>query len=186
MRETGEMPSPVRAAFWLDLKRLYLELRPRLRRVYSSEVDKDIATSPSRATLGFRPVPDGPVVIEGYSLHPLVLDFGPSSVDGWLSWLIAAELGVEESELLDHRLRQLVLDGTRVDLTRQEFEVLDYLAEHQDRVVTREELLSDVWGHADARGSNVVDATVKLLRHKLGSRATALQTVRGMGYRFLG
>jgi DNA-binding response OmpR family regulator len=50
----------------------------------------------------------------------------------------------------------------------------------------REELLADVWGHSQARGSNVVDATVKLLRNKLGVRANALQTVRGMGYRFRG
>jgi DNA-binding winged helix-turn-helix (wHTH) protein len=137
-------------------------------------------------TLGFRYLPGAPPVIDGYTLHPLMLDFGPSSVDGWLSWVIASELGVEEPELLDRRLRQLVLDGVRVDLTRQEFDVLQYLAERQDRVVTREELLADVWGHSAARGSNVVDATIKLLRGKLGARAAALQTVRGMGYRFIG
>ncbi len=180
------MPSPLQAALWLDVKRLYVELRPRLRRVYAPGVaDMDIY-GPAMATLGFLPLPGGPVLIDGHPHYPLILDFGPSSVDGWLSWIVAAELGVDESQLLDRRLRQLVLDGVRVDLTRQEFEVLQYLAEHQDRVVTREELLADVWGHSEARGSNVVDATVKLLRRKLGERASAPQTVRGMGYRFQG
>jgi hypothetical protein len=185
-REHGEMPSPLMAALWLDVKRLYVELRPRLRRVYSAlgEPALDVF-GPAMTTLGFRFLSD-PVVIDGYALHPLMLDFGPSSVDGWLSWVVASELGVEEPELLDRRLRQLVLDGVRVDLTRQEFDVLQYLAERQDRVVTRSELLADVWGHSEARGSNVVDATVKLLRNKLGVRANALQTVRGMGYRFRG
>lgn len=186
-REHGEMPSPLMAALWLDVKRLYVELRPRLRRVYSALSEPPLGYfGPAMTTLGFRYLQSDPVVIDGYSLHPMMLDFGPSSVDGWLSWVIAAELGVEEPELLDRRLRQLVLDGLRVDLTRQEFEVLSYLAEHQDRVVTREELLGDVWGHTEARGSNVVDATVRLLRHKLGARSTAIQTVRGMGYRFIG
>jgi len=186
-RDHGEGPSPEMAAMWLDVKRLYVELRPRLRRVYSALAAEDLDFfGPVMINLGFRHLPGGPVVIDGHTYHPLILDFGPSSVDGWLAWVIAAEMGVEESQLLDRRLRQLVLDGARVDLTRQEFEVLQYLAEHQDRVVTREELLGDIWGHAEARGSNVVDATVKLLRHKLGARATALQTVRGMGYRFQG
>lgn len=184
-REHGEMPSPLMAALWLDVKRLYVELRPRLRRVYSSlgEPALDVF-GPAMTTLGFRYLSAALPVIDTYTFHPLMLDFGPSSVDGWLSWVIASELGVEEPELLDRRLRQLVMDGVRVDLTRQEFDVLQYLAERQDRVVTREELLADVWGHSKARGSNVVDATVKLLRNKLGARANALQTVRGMGYRF--
>lgn len=181
--EDGEQYSVVQAALWLDVKRLYVELRPRLRRVYSAVVDPDISGRAMTA-LGFRYLVGGPVVIDAREYHPMMLDFGPSSVDGWWSWVIASELGVEEPELLDRRQRQLVLDGRRVDLTRQEFEVLQYLLERRDQVVTREELQGDIWGHAQARGSNVVDATIKLLRHKLGARSSAIETVRGLGYRF--
>ena len=183
-RETG-MPSLVTSALWLDLKRMYVELRPGLRRIYSAVVDWGVY-GPVLTTVGFRLLPGGPVTIGKETRHPIVLDFGPSSVDGWLSWLVAAELGVEEPELLDRRQHQLVLDGKRVDLSRQEFEVLQYLSERRDQVVTREELQGDVWGHGQARGSNVVDATVKLLRHKLGARSDAIETVRGLGYRFRG
>ena len=49
--------------------------------------------------------------------------------------------------------------------------------------MTRPELLSEVWGYGFAGGSNVVDAAVRSLRHKLGDSAGVVETVRGAGYR---
>jgi hypothetical protein len=56
-----------------------------------------------------------------------MLDFGPSSVDGWLARLVAAELGVEEDSLLDCAARELVFNGHRIGLTRLEFGVMEFL-----------------------------------------------------------
>lgn len=180
----GADASLVQAALVLDLKRLYMELRPELRRIYT--IDREGVTPGSPwARLGFEPVSRRPVELDGVAYHAAALDFGPASVDGWLARLIAAELGVEETGLLDMTQRQLVLDTGRVDLTRLEFEVFSYLYQRQDRVVDRTSLLRDVWGYdEDDAGSNVIEAVIRSLRRKLGERATAIETVRGVGYRF--
>ena len=176
----GELPSGVQAAGWLDIKRVYMELRPELRRLYTTV--RDIATyAPIVTPLGFVPLPDA-VQLDGVTYHSAMLDFGPSSVDGWLAKLAARELLIEEDSILDPVERQLVLDGQRADLTRLEFEVLNYLLQHEGQVVERGTLLRDVWGSTHI-GSNVVDAVIRSLRKKLGERGAVIETVRGLGYR---
>ena len=183
-RDHGESPSPVQAATWLDIKRIYMELRPNLRRIYTTV--RDLATfGPMVAPLGFEPLPGEPIEFDGIAYHSAQLDFGPSSVDGWLSRLVASELLIEEDSLLDVAQRQLVLAGRRVDLTRLEFELLNYLCQRAGKVVDRSSLLRDVWGYEYAGGSNVIETVVRSLRKKLGGRATAIETVRGLGYRFV-
>ena len=76
-----------------------------------------------------------------------------------------------------------MLDGERVDLTRLELEVLVYLRERDGAAVSRERLLQDVWGYEWTGGSNVIEVAISGLRKKLGPRAAALETVRGLGYR---
>ena len=84
-RDSGELRSPAVSACWLDVKRVYMELRPRLRRQYSSVVDLS-QLGPIFLPLGFAPVgaPVGPH-------QPVWLDFGPGSVDGWLGRLVDTE-----------------------------------------------------------------------------------------------
>jgi two-component system copper resistance phosphate regulon response regulator CusR len=83
---------------------------------------------------------------------------------------------------LDLARRQARFDGRVTDLSHCEFRLLFHLASHAGEVVTRERLLSDVWGYSFDPGSNVVDVAVRRLRKKLGS-ATAIETVRNAGYR---
>jgi hypothetical protein len=182
-REEGELPSPVQAAFWLDIKRTYMELRPKLRRVYVTV--QDLPTyAPVVTELGFRPLEDCRVTFDGKVYHTAMLDFGFSSVDGWISGLVAAELGVEEIGILDVDARALVLDGVRVDLTKLEFDVLRYLIQNEGKAISRDKLLDDVWGQTYHGGSNVVDVVVRSLRQKIGTRSEMIETVRGVGYRF--
>ena len=183
-RDFGEGWSPVQAAVWLDLKRRYMELRPNLRRLYT--VVRQTATWEPMVNgpLGFVRLPGDPPELDGVPYYPLLLDFGPSSVDGWLSGLVALELQVEDDSILDLAQRQLVLDGRRVDLTKLEFDVMSYLYQRNGAVVERSQLLRDVWGYEDAGGSNVIEANVRSLRRKLGDRAASIETVRGLGYRF--
>ena len=61
--------------------------------------------------------------------------------------------------------------------------MLAHLREREGRTVARETLLRDVWGYEWTGGSNVVEVSVSGLRRKLGDRAEALETVRGVGYR---
>jgi class 3 adenylate cyclase len=105
---TGEAPSPAQAASWLDVKRTYMEWRPSLRRLYTAVTE--LATyAPIVLPLRFRPLPEANVELGGQMYHTAVLDFGPDSVDGWLSALVGAELGVDlpgpdASEPQDRRL----------------------------------------------------------------------------------
>jgi hypothetical protein len=179
----GEATTPALAALILDLKRRYLEMRPRLRRIYSLAADPAVALS-QLAPLGFARLPGGAAEVGGTTFHALCNDFGPSSIDGWLTDLAAREMLIDDGALLDPDRRQLILDGTRADLTKLEFDVLQYLYEHEGRVVGRAALLRDVWGYDWSGGSNVVEVVISALRRKLGDRAGSLQTVRGVGYRF--
>jgi len=83
---------------------------------------------------------------------------------------------------LDRLERHATLNGIPVDLTPREFELLTYLAKESGRVVPRKELLQQVWETQLDTCSNVVDAHIKKLREKLGSFATMVETVRGVGY----
>jgi two-component system response regulator QseB len=83
--------------------------------------------------------------------------------------------------VLDLRTRRAATGGRTVDLTAREFTMLEVLIRHAGQVLSREQLLSHVWGYDYDPGSNVVDVYVGYLRRKLGP--DAIETVRGMGYR---
>jgi hypothetical protein len=176
--QDGEAPSPVQAACWVDVKRKYLELRPHLRRVYLSvrELEPYAAAA---LRLGFGVLVEAKA--EGW--HSALLDFGPSSVDGWLARLVAAELGVEEDSLLDSAARELVFNGRRIGLTRLEFGVMEFLQGRSGEAVSRSALLASVWEQNYDGGGNVVDVVIRSLRKKLGEKAALIQTVHGVGYR---
>ena len=171
------------APLWLDIKRVYLELRPNLRRLYTQVPDVDRALT-VLAPLGFAALPGAPVQIGQNDCWTLVNDFGPGSIDGWLTEVVGLELGADEPTALDPAGRRLTLDGRGVELSRLELDVLRHLQRREGVAVTREELLREVWGHQwTGASSNVVEAVVSGLRRKMGDRAAALQTVRGVGYR---
>jgi DNA-binding response OmpR family regulator len=85
--------------------------------------------------------------------------------------------------VLDLRTRRAGIDGRTVDLTAREFTMLEVLIRHAGQVLSREQLLSHVWGYDYDPGSNVVDVYVGYLRRKLGPGT--IETVRGMGYRLV-
>jgi hypothetical protein len=161
-----------------------MELRPELRRVYLTV--NDLPTyAPVATQLGFEPVADAGVELDGSDYHTAVLDFGPASVDGWITGLVGDELGVGEASILDHDQRALKRNGQRVPLTPLEFKLVAYLEGLDGATATRDQILDDVWGSFESSGSsNVVDAVVKSLRRKLGRDAARLETVRGFGYRW--
>ena len=180
--DAGDGPCEAQASMWLDLKRIYMQLRPRLRRNYGITNHPEIY-GPVMEQIRGGVIPRGVVEIDGREYHGLYLEFGPSSVDGWLADLAAAEFGPPEDDLLDVRQRQLLINGDRVDLTPKEFEVMRFLRERTGHTVPRSELLDAVWGFDDDLGSNVVDAVIHRLREKLADNADLIQTVRGVGYR---
>lgn len=83
--------------------------------------------------------------------------------------------------VLDLLSRRVTVDGVAADLSAREFTLAEEFLRHPDEVLSREQLLSRVWGYDFDPGSNVVDVYVRYLRQKIG--ADRIETVRGMGYR---
>lgn len=98
------------------------------------------------------------------------------------------DAGAVASTTLEHRglvldmlTRRATIEGATVDLSAREFALAEEFLRHPGQVLSREQLLSRVWGLDFDPGSNVVDVYVRYLRGKLG--ADRIETVRGMGYR---
>ena len=85
---------------------------------------------------------------------------------------------------LDLKTRRATVGDKTVDLTAREFSLLEALLRHADQVLSREQLLSQVWGYFFDPSTNLVNVYVNSLRKKLG--ADIIQTVRGVGYRLRG
>ena len=93
------------------------------------------------------------------------------------------EVEVRAGEItLDLRTRRARVGGEQTDLSTREFSLLEMFMRHSGQVLSREQLLSHVWGYDFDPGSNVVDVYVGYLRKKVGG--ATIETVRGAGYRF--
>lgn len=107
----------------------------------------------------------------------------PSSLDDFLNVLAGLSLGVP-SLVIDCDRRRVQRNEATLDLTRQEFALLAYLATRADEAVSREELVAHVWANRDlGKDSRTVDITIRRLRVKLNDDEL-ISTVRGQGYRF--
>ena len=82
--------------------------------------------------------------------------------------------------------REVRVDGSEVELTQREFDLLEYLLRHAGQVVTRDELLEAVWGFASPGQTRTVEVHVAQLRKKLGDDNAVIKTVRGLGYKAIG
>jgi hypothetical protein len=119
-RDVGEAPCASLAAFFVDLKRSYVEMRGTLRWVYTVVANPE-PFGDFAARLGFRPLADATTDVGGQTMYSALLDMGPGSVDAWLAELMGAEItaeDIESSKRLDVEAHELVLSSGRVGLTR--------------------------------------------------------------------
>ena len=84
---------------------------------------------------------------------------------------------------IDVERHMVHVDGREVKLTAKEFLLLQYLLEHRGRVLSRDLLLSDVWGYQYTGGTRTVDVHIRRLREKLPLLADAVVTIKQFGYR---
>jgi len=87
--------------------------------------------------------------------------------------------------VLDVPAHSLTVNNKRVELTATEFKLLTILAQRRGRVQSRDQLLKDVWEYDNVIDTRTVDTHMRRLREKLGKAAKHLDTVRGVGYRFV-
>jgi DNA-binding response OmpR family regulator len=86
--------------------------------------------------------------------------------------------------VLDLTIRRVMRDGQGIDLTTKEFELLKYLMSHPREVLTRDQILENVWGYDFKGASNVLEVYIRYLRLKIEKEGQKrlIQTVRGVGY----
>lgn len=117
---------------------------------------------------------------------------GPAEVDARIRLVIGranaekpADARISASGVvIDEASYSVKVNERTLDLTFKEFELLRFLAQHPNRVFTREQLLSEVWGYDYFGGTRTVDVHVRRLRAKLGDMEQLIGTVRNVGYRF--
>lgn len=126
------------------------------------------------------------VGVDDYVVKP----FSPRELMARVNVIVSRHGGGKQSRLItvgkieiDPLGHNVYADGAKVELTAKEYDVLLYLAENSGIVLSREQILSAVWGYEHAGEDRTVDWQVKLLRAKLGDCRDHVVTVRGTGYK---
>jgi two-component system alkaline phosphatase synthesis response regulator PhoP len=97
----------------------------------------------------------------------------------------SSDMIIIDTVIINPQTREVKNNGEIVDLTFKEYELLLYLIEHGTRVVSRDELLNQIWGYEYDGESRTLDIHIRTLRQKLGKVGTdSIRTVRSVGYRF--
>lgn len=85
---------------------------------------------------------------------------------------------------VDFSARIVTVDGKRVDMTPKEYDLFFYMVKNKGLALTREKLISEVWGYDFFGDERTLDTHIKLLRKSLGEYSKCIVTLRGVGYRF--
>jgi DNA-binding response OmpR family regulator len=124
----------------------------------------------------------------------VIKPFSPRELAARVRAVLRRGKGEEEAAPLVYRGRHLVadfeavniaVDGEAIRLTRREFELLRYLVENRNRVLSRDRLLERVWGYDRLIETRSVDVHVGRLRSKLRAAGRQIETIVGLGYRFV-
>lgn len=92
----------------------------------------------------------------------------------------------DERISVDFEDMRVTCDGADVKLTRKEFSLLEHLIKNIGRVATRQQLLDNVWGYSYFGDTRTLDVHIRRLRQKMGECGNSIETVVGVGYRFIG
>ena len=85
--------------------------------------------------------------------------------------------------VIDQTAHTVTVDGRQIELSFKEFELLCYLIENKGMVLTRDQLLSKIWGYDFDGETRTVDVHIRTLRQKIGEASRCIETIRGVGYK---
>ena len=85
---------------------------------------------------------------------------------------------------MDKEAHRVVIDGSEVELSFKEFELLSYFMENAGSALSRERILNSVWNYDYFGDARTIDTHVKKLRSKMGVKGEYIRTIWGMGYKF--
>jgi len=86
--------------------------------------------------------------------------------------------------ILDDKAHEVTIDGKYINLTPKEYDLLKYFVTNNHIALSREQLLTNIWGYDFYGDDRTVDTHVKTLRHQLGSYGNCIKTIRKVGYKF--
>lgn len=86
--------------------------------------------------------------------------------------------------IIDEAAREVSIDGEKIFLTLKEYELLKYLVENKNIAISREQLLTSIWGYDFYGDDRTIDTHIKTLRSKIGRYKDMIVTLRGVGYKF--
>lgn len=97
---------------------------------------------------------------------------------------VAAETTEIGGIVLDKSAHMVTIDGTEIDLSVKEFELLAYFIDNKGMALSRERILNNVWNYDYFGDARTIDTHVKKLRSKMGTKGDYIKTIWGMGYKF--
>lgn len=125
--------------------------------------------------------------IDDYVTKP----FSPKEIMARLKVIISRNSKVSENEVIkfegleiDIKGRTVIIDGKKAELTPKEYDLLFYLVKNKNIALSREKLLTDVWGYDFYGDDRTVDTHIKMLRNSLGDYRNYIVTLRSLGYKF--
>ena len=127
--------------------------------------------------------------IDDYIVKP----FSPKELMARINVILARRNAVSQSKSdvlqfngleINMAARTVTVDGQRVELTPKEYELLFYHIEHKNLALSRDKLLSDIWGYDFFGDDRTIDTHIKNLRNNLGPYRDYIVTLRGVGYKF--
>lgn len=123
--------------------------------------------------------------IDDYVMKP----FSPKELMARIKAILKRSNKVNERVLIgslsiDTKAREVLVDGKKVVLTLKEYELLKYLVENKNIAISREQLLTNIWGYDFYGDERTVDTHIKTLRSKIGKYKNNIITLRGVGYKF--
>ena len=123
-------------------------------------------------------------VVKPFSPRELMMRVGAILKRSGSSAATHEEIQVGSGMVIDLTGRRVLIDGQPVELSPKEYDLLLYMAKNRGIALTREKLISEVWGYDFFGDDRTLDTHIKLLRKSLGAYADHITTLRGVGYRF--
>ena len=125
--------------------------------------------------------------IHGFELGSddyVVKPFSPKELMMRVNAVIKKDVFTYEGLSVDFSARIVTIDGKRIEMTPKEYELFFYMVKNKGLALTREKLISGVWGYDFFGDERTLDTHIKLLRKSLGEYSRCIVTLRGVGYRF--
>ena len=158
------------------------------------KVDQSLSHRTSK-TVAFRVTPEEYDRIHGFEIGVddyVVKPFSPKELMLRVEAILKRTNGISKTNdiyqkdglVIDFSARRVTIDGNEINMSPKEMDLLIYLCKNRGIALTREKLLSEIWGYDFYGDDRTLDTHIKLLRKSMGEYSGLITTLRGVGYRF--